>query len=539
MSILSDISTLENMKEQLNLLISKDSKCIEDKYKQEILKEEIINILCYIFSTYSTNILSNSFYLQVNEIESKIYKLIEEKNVELHTISKQNNEAIKINRNILEYTYSICNLTDNIHVSLNIEKRLLDMKNDVIEQILNKKRLSALKFIKQKFPCYIDGLKELVKLVYTYNDKASIPFEKRQRIYEIMSDISLKNQLDKNHSKMFNEDLNISSTSTFDYIKWYENIFLENCDVIGLNLNSFYIDITNYLNDKTLHLDSIISYIDEYIMKKYRSDILQFSKQITKHSLKAKEQLENQLSHCYEFNENFTYHDALIGIEKDSTLPQIFNNIIDKNYLKQLLYTKNISINESVIFRNNITELNLLLIKNFNYQDYLDLYTTNSKYKNRQIASFRQYYIDILNKSKQELIDVYIEKINEKIYQLKENNISLKENSILNENKICEIEELNRALEYINKNYREFNESNYKLYLTGVEQKYNVKNLYETISVKSSTLFFKLKVKNIIKKYLPYISSYINNTDLVNTIKEKIIDNIILSDNLKFEINKI
>ena len=106
----------------------------------------------------------------------------------------------------------------------------------------------------------------------------------------------------------------------------------------------------------------------------------------------------------------------------------------------------------------------------------------NTKYKNRQIAGFRSYFFDILELSKKELIKKYIERIEKVISSFGTQNCNIDDVIVRYTKKQNEIEELNESLNYINKNYREFNEDNIKIYLKGVENKYLVSNLYEKIS---------------------------------------------------------
>ena len=536
MSIISDINTLEIKKSMFDSIISQGNMDIENKYKLEILKEEMLNILTNIFSTYSSHIFSTTFYLQVNKVESKICELITKKNEELLVLSKEKDITINVSRRIISSLYSISNLMDNIHVGMNIEKRLLDIKNDIINLNICSKKDCALNYIEKKLPIYVGGLKSIIKIVYEYKDKKYLPFEKKQDIFQIMKNISLENQITKSHSKMFNEDLNLCDNSTTDYIMWYENIFLENCDTIGLNINSYYLELVKYIQSKDISLNAILSFVDEYIFNKYNSDILLYHSCILKNIQKSNDQIKYQLKFCYNYNENFEFNNIIEKFEYNCNLSEVYSKINNKDLLKNIISNLKISIKNNIILFTTLDRLNELLFKNFNYDDYLKLYHSNIKYKNRQIGSFRQYYIDILEKSKKDLIQEYIAKINNDLNNIKNDNCII-DNKLYNTKK-DEIEELNHALSYISSNYRDFNDNNLKIYLNSIEKKYNVKNLYEKISAKSSNLIFKLKTKIIIKNDLPYIESFINSTDLLDNLTNTIIQNIIISNKLKEELLK-
>jgi len=534
MSILADITTLETKKSEFDLLRTSNSASIQDKYKLEILKEEMLSILSNIFSVYSSKVISNSFYLQVNEIEKQICNLIVKKNEELNLISKEKDKIVELSKKVITYVSSAYILQNDIHVGLNIEKRLLDIKNDIINLKLNNKRLCALSFVEARIEKYATGLKRLIEIVSEYKEKSSISFELRQEIFDIFKKISLTQQIDKSHSKTFNESINDENIeqNTTDYIKWYENILLENCDAIGLNLNSYYFEICNYLTNKEISTKSILDFVDEYIFKKYTVEINLFHRTISNAADKLNSELKHLITHCYSYNEDFNFDHLLVKLESDSYLLDLFDNKQSKEMVKKLHYKSKIASKSNVILYTVLDELNSVILKNFNFDIYFDLYMANSKYKNKQIASFRIYFIDVLEKSKNELIKKFTERI--------ENTLSSREyesyniDSVISKHKIkeIEIEELNQALSYINANYRNYNEENAKLYLKGVENKYSVSNLYEKISSRNCNIIYKFKTKQIIKKELPYIECFINNTDLLNSIKELLISNVIVNKSL-------
>lgn len=532
MSILVDITTLESKKNQFDLLLSSGNLDINDRYKLEILKEEMLNILSNIFSVYSTNVISNSFYLQVNELEKQICDLIIKENEELNVISKEKEKIVDISKKVITYVSSSYILNNDIHIGINIDKRLLDIKNYILDLNINDKRICALSFIESKLTKYTTGLKRLIEIVSEIKQKSSLTFEKRQEIFDILKEISLSQQVDKSHSKMFNEDSLTCDINTIDYIKWYENLFLENCNAIGLNLASYYLEICNYLADSDISVKSILSYVDEYITKKYKAQIKAFNTELTNLTNKTNYELKHQLTHCYSYSEDFNFDNLLVKIESDSSLLNLFDDSNTTDIVKKLHYRSKLSVKNNIILYNVLDELNELINKNFDYNDYLEIYIANSKYKNRQIAGFRAYYMELLESSRKELSKKYSDRIEKTLESINVDKFSIDDIMTKYNNKNAEIEELNQALSYINKNFRDFNEPNIKLYLKSVEDRYSVKNLYEKISSRNSNFIYKLKTKRIIKKELPYIESFINETELLNKLKNTLIDNVLVNRTL-------
>ena len=531
MSIYTEIVALEDRKNIFDSILQEKNMNLENRYKIEILKEDMTNILSNIFSVYSASVISNSFYLQVNNIESSIYNLISQKNKELSQANKELESLQTTNKKILFSLYALKFTKENIDVSSNIEKRLLDMKNNILNININRKRKYALRFIEDKLLTYTHNLKRLTQIVYDTKEKSFLPFEKRQEIYDIFCSISLSNQYDKNHTKMFNEDSNFCDIYMTDYIKWYENIFLENCDSIGLNLKSYSSYLSNCILTQEFSIEAILSYIDEFIEKKYSAEIKNYSKAIEEFIQKSKKEIKLQLKACFTFKNS----DVILGLTEDikkEIIPTYLLNIENKEFVSHILLNNKFILKKDIIIQNIQDDLLKYILKNFNSDDYLVSYYAYQNQKNNQIKGFLDYYASLLEKSKNMLMESYIDRINKIVKTEVEKNNKYKKVEEKYNTLNKEIEELNEALLYINTNYREFNNENFKVYLQGVEKMYSVKNLYNIISSKSSNLFYKLKAKKIIKRELPCIKAFINNDDLKKNIKNEIIVSILRSPNL-------
>lgn len=537
MSILADINALQNKKSLFDSILEKGQLDIENKYKLEILKEEMLHILSNIFSIYSKNILSTSFYLQVNQIENSIYELIQEKNKALKLAQEQKEQSWKIIKKMITFVYLIDLLQNHVPISMNIEKRLLDLKNNILNKNLLQKRICALKFIEDTLPCYITNLKKLLQIVSEFPNKRTLPFEKRQEIFELFTDISLAIQFDKNHSKMFNEDLYLNDISTMDYIKWYETIFLSNCERIGLKLSSYETTLSELLQNHEISLTSILSYIDELIAKKYHAEIKWYHKTIDDFLKKSDLEMKMQLSSCFTCNGDSNFTPFNLTDSSFSTDP--WKHFKHKQLLQSILQKKKITIKNNLTFLNMKDKLCETIQKNFCVDDYLDIYYANLKHKNKQIAGFEEYYNEILEISKKQLIKNYIDELN----HMMDIEIAKPDSFLYAEKNYFElqnqIEELDQALAYINKDYRDFKETHLKLYFNSIEKCYCVNHLYEKISARNSNFLYRLKAKRMIKTEFIFIETFLTDQRIVQNLKNILLEHIITSDELRNDLNKM
>ena len=245
MSVLTTIEKnfnyLYTKQNELDKLLAKVNLSIREQQKKNRLKEEISNILSDILSLQCNDVLSTSFYMQVNSIEQEIYNLLDSKKEVLNELNDKKNNIYKIANKIFPIIYSIDILQNSVHIKVDVEKRLLDLKNTILNYETNKKQLIAIKYLSKKTKAYEEGLIKLVDLIRNYELKQELSFEIKQEIFEIFSNISLNIQNDVNHTKVFNESI-ISNEAkyTHEYILWYENLFIDMFKDAGLLLPSFY-----------------------------------------------------------------------------------------------------------------------------------------------------------------------------------------------------------------------------------------------------------------------------------------------------------
>ena len=257
MSVLTTIEKnfnyLYTKQNELDKLLAKVNLSIREQQKKNRLKEEISNILSDILSLQCNDVLSTSFYMQVNSIEQEIYNLLDSKKEVLNELNDKKNNIYKIANKIFPIIYSIDILQNSVHIKVDVEKRLLDLKNTILNYETNKKQLIAIKYLSKKTKAYEEGLIKLVDLIKNYELKQELSFEIKQEIFEIFSNISLNIQNDVNHTKVFNENI-ISNEAkyTHEYILWYENLFIDMFKDAGLLLPSFYNQIRDIQSDKSI-----------------------------------------------------------------------------------------------------------------------------------------------------------------------------------------------------------------------------------------------------------------------------------------------
>ena len=211
------------------------------------------------------------------------------------------------------------------------------------------------------------------------------------------------------------------------------------------------------------------------------------------------------------------------------------NSIIYKEKDKT---TTKVSLNERRLRRENEE---LFMDYLFDEEKYLKMYKNNSNLNSIQIANYRQYYISILEIAKENLKEKYKEKI--ELYIAKKDFSKYKTSDLVEKIKNLEnyIDLLKQALDYINKNYRDFGKANLKLYMYSIQSRYNIQNLYDNVIARKSNLAYKVMAKNKLKQQEKYLYEFVNRKDIKQKLQNEIINNIFKdSDNLKEELlNKI
>lgn len=541
MSVLTTIEKnfnyLYTKQNELDKLLAKVNLSIREQQKKNRLKEEISNILSDILSLQCNDVLSTSFYMQVNSIEQEIYNLLDSKKEVLNKLNDKKNNIYKIANKIFPIIYSIDILQNSVHIKVDVEKRLLDLKNTILNYETNKKQLIAIKYLSKKTKAYEEGLIKLVDLIKNYELKQELSFEIKQEIFEIFSNISLNIQNDVNHTKVFNESI-ISNEAkyTHEYILWYENLFIDMFKDAGLLLPSFYNQIRDIQSDKSI-ISAYTNKFINFIYRNYVSEINLYIKKLEKNILKYKSDIELQLGFCYSYDRTSDMEEILNKIQKEKILPSYLLSSNSKELLKYILFDLDISFDNNMELYNILDDLHKCICQVFDNERYIDMYKFNMIQKPIQIAQYRQYYIDVLDEAKEKIISEYINKIdtlieNENLEDCSTSELMNKINNLSND-----VKKLEEALEFINKNYRSFGNENFKKYIETIQKRYELFELYQNVVEKKAKFIYKIKAKVELKKESNLIYEFANKKRIKDKLTSELLNDIFKDDNsLKNEV---
>lgn len=541
MSVLTTIEKnfnyLYTKQNELDKLLAKVNLSIREQQKKNRLKEEISNILSDILSLQCNDVLSTSFYMQVNSIEQEIYNLLDSKKEVLNELNDKKNNIYKIANKIFPIIYSIDILQNSVHIKVDVEKRLLDLKNTILNHETNKKQLIAIKYLSKKTKAYEEGLIKLVDLIKNYELKQELSFEIKQEIFEIFSNISLNIQNDVNHTKVFNESI-ISNEAkyTHEYILWYENLFIDMFKDAGLLLPSFYNQIRDIQSDKSI-ISAYTNKFINFIYRNYVSEINLYIKKLEKNIVKYKSDIELQLGFCYSYDRTSDMEEILNKIQKEKILPSYLLSSNSKELLKYILFDLDISFDNNMELYNILDDLHKCICQVFDNERYIDMYKFNMIQKPIQIAQYRQYYIDVLDEAKEKIISEYINKIdtlieNENLEDCSTSELMNKINNLSND-----VKKLEEALEFINKNYRSFGNENFKKYIETIQKRYELFELYQNVVEKKAKFIYKIKAKVELKKESNLIYEFANKKGIKDKLTSELLNDIFKDDNsLKNEV---
>lgn len=532
-----NINHFYEIKRKIDKILSQNNLTLTSRYKLDTLRYELLQYLSDILSVKCEGVLSTSFYMQVNNVESKIVSLLSIKEQEMLELENSRKEALEIVKKIVSLIYSIDVLKNSIHIRVNPDNILLDIKTKVEKISRDNKRVYAINYMISKLDNYKEGMISLLDIISLYKEKTQIPLDKKQEILDIFNTISLENQYAKNRKNIFAKDLSSSDDSKYsiEYLKSYEQIFIDCCDYIDVKLTSFYDKIKEIVLKEDVSKTHLLNCIDFIHKKYYRSIIKEYEKiEIENQALYSK--IREDLISLYSYDGMTILENILNDINSKKQLPSYLQNCKFKDYIQNILFDFELSVKDDIEIYDVIDELNENLLKKFNFKKYLELFELNTT-KIRQISEFRQYYITLLEESKEDLIKQYIIRLEESlrehvgyIYNTHDENIKIKE-------KQKQINLLREALLYINENYRKFDKKNLKIYIDTLEKKYELPNLYQQVIKKKSYLTNKVRLRSIIKKENICIGQFIEKEDIANGLMNNIIENIITDDDeLKNEI---
>ncbi len=537
-SVKSNLNTLYNLKNEFDWIMTQKEIPLKQVDKLLKLKKDMLYSLSCILSVNCKELLSNSFYTNVNNVEQTIYSLLTVKKEKLEEIEKPHQKRLEEAKRIISYIYLIDIVKNGINISTRNEEKLVELKN-IYSKIyeINQEEI-ALNYIVDILGKYVSGLKRLLELIDEYDPKQSLSLENKQEILNIFLSIALIYDKSKIRNKIFLEDKSDMEyiEEVKEYLKFYEHIFLNLVETCKFNLPSFYYQISSEINEygiNSIYIDSKVS----YIYNKYMYDIENELKKIAKTRKIKLNKLNAVVKNLISFNGKAKLEYLDKEIKSEEELPSYLKSFKEYKTLNKIVLNTEFYLNKDVEVNKVIDTLTEEVIKNIDGMEYLKGYIFNRSSSIKQMAHFRQYFNEVLKEQKDKLFNKYTENItnilpktNLKDYNLKGNN-----------EKVCnlksEVKILEHALEYINDNYREFNSNNLKLYINSVQRRYNVENLYEEINKRRSKKAYISKTKKVIEKEQEYLKSFINKDIIKEELVIEIIDNCIYeNDKLKKEI---
>ena len=537
-SIKSNLNTLYSCKNEFDWLMTQKEISLKQVDKLFKLKRDMLYSLSCILSINSEELLSNSFYTNVNLVEQSIFDVLNEKKSKLVEIEKPHAKMIDEAKKIISLLYSIDIVQNSIHISAKNEDKLIELKNVYLSIYeLNQKEI-ALNQILDLIPKYTNGLKKLLELINEYDKKEFLTIESKQEIFDLFTNISLVYNKSKIRNKIFSENESNSEyiNEIKDYLKFYEQVFLELVETCKFHLPSFYQQISSELKEYDINDMYIASKVD-YIYNKYNYDVSDQIKKINKTRKIKLEKLKKIVINLVDYNGKANLDYLREDITDVNKIPSYLKDINQYKIINKIVLNTEFYLNHDIQIQKIIDEVSLKVIENFNGEDYIKGYIYNRADSVRQMAHFRQYFIDVLEDAKKEVSNIYIKELSQIIPKTKLKDYDLKGNNERIYNIRSEIKLLEHALEYINDNYREFNSGNLKLYINSIQRRYNVEDLYEEIKKRKIKNTYKSKTKKLIDKEKEYLRSFINKDIIKQELKAEIINNCICEDDsLKTEI---
>ncbi len=540
LNIQNNIFYLDSLNQRYKLLYPKLST-LKDEEREELnnIKKEMVETLSQILANDCTSILENIFKEKSKLITQGIITVL---NVKKEELEKFNTEQVKAIDIIGDIANSVCvleMLQSNVVIRFDIEKLLFYLKNKVSIIGNIDKKLYALDYLRGKLSNYKTGLSKLLILARKRPSKTDISFEEKQEIFEAFSGISFEYHYDSNHSKVYNEDLKDKTSidlNTTDYIKWYENLFLDMLSAVGVNLESYSNELINLVNDASVTKINFENYIN-FLEKKYNSDIVSYYDSIIEKKISSVKEIRKILRNSLYYDHNKDCKYIIDKINNTHRLPECLINSNYKKYLEDVLFGFEVNDNLKNVPNEALNEISNIMFEKFEPQKYLDIYEYNTKQKNKQINMFSDYLNDLLDQAKKVLLEKYINELENKI----EKNMLIEYNTakfnVDKKKKEREVSVLNKALQNVSDRFSIFDEYAYKKYISSIEECYSVENLSTEISARKKSIFMAIKPKNINKKDFEYINQFLRDDNINRVLVKNLIDDCVIgSDNMKYEI---
>ena len=365
--------------------MSKDKEMLEEKIKQLI---DIIKQYC--------NELNDSS-LKIKNLNDKIFVLQNENRKLINEREKNRNNMNEFQKNYDKYNQIIMENSNDKKIINNLNKELLEYKQDYNKEINNNKILN------EKIINLVNKCSEYEMIQKTYTEANNDLMLAKKQINEI----NIRNQENENYINSLFSDINENIFLFIDYIN--KNFDLKNKEKMGEN------EIPNFLiKIEEIKFDSLFECLENK-----RKEIFEFSNIITnglRSSDRSNKDLVNENQKLKENINRYVYENKILNSE-NLKLNNIINNIntdminIKKN--SELLQQKLNNINNEKNEINNkfINELNQnknifeglkednanLILMNNNLEEELKM-TKNKIYENEENNSNLKLNCQILEK---------------------------------------------------------------------------------------------------------------------------------------------
>lgn len=539
LNIQNNICYLDSLNQRYRLLYPKLST-LTDEEKSELsnIKKETMETLGQILSNNCNDIMESNFHDKVKLLSQGITTMYNLKADELDKFNEEHTKASNVIEEIANYVCVLENLECNVTLRLDIEKMLFYLKNKVASIGLIDKKLYALEYLRDKLDSYKSGLFKLILLSRKHMSKSELSFEEKQDIFDAFSSISFEYHYDKNHSKVYNEDLTDKTLNlnTSDYICWMENIFVDMLDAVGVKLDSYISEIISLVNQAGATNVNIENYIN-FIAKKYDSDIVSYYDTMVDKKIACVTDIKNVLYKSLNLETNKDNKYIIEKINKNHRLPDSLVNSEYKKYVENLLFDFEFK-NSSLTYTDDILkEVSDIMFDNFDPQMYLDIYNYNSKQKNKQISLFVRYLNELLDDAKSMLKQKYISILENKIEENMLAEYNTARSNADKKKKEKDLVILKRAIENIDARFSKFDEYSYKKYISAIEEKYGIEGLSSEISIRKKSIFMGLKPKTLNKKDQELLKEFLCDSEMNrNLVKNLSYDVIIGNDSIRYEV---
>ncbi len=537
-SIKYNLDTLYKSKNEFDWLMTQKEIPVKKLDRMFKLKKEMLYSLSCILSVNAEDVLSNSFYTSVNFVEQGIINLLKQKEETLEQLSKTHNIILSDAKRVISLLYSMDILQNSIHINIQSENKLLELKKVYLLIYDSNQKEIALSYLKKVLVKYKSGFLSLLELIRQHPLKEELSFEDKQIVFNVFSSISLDYQIGNIKDKVYGETKEDKDfvEKTSDYLYYFEKMFLKLVKICNINLSEFYYQIENEMN--TMDVNEV--YLDtsvDFICKKYDYDISNEIQNLKKIQQLNKDKLNSLIIELIGYNGVTDLSLLLNNIRETNMLPEYLKDSDEYDNIYKIVQNTDFLLNSDVQVYTVLDEISKNMIKDFDAEEYIKGYRYNLNDLIRQVSHFRQYYITLLDDIKDKILKSYESKIKEIISKSGIKDYDIKENNNILNNLKFEINLLKDALKYINKNFREFSNNNLKIYTKAIQKRYHVDNLFETLEKIKLKNSYAIKTKKLIEKEKQYLKSFVDRKIIKDNLVNEIIDNVIVEDEkLKQEI---